>query len=91
MTSIGAPPHTSRTCPGYIHADNRQTQANFACGQCGFEEHADVVGALNSLARGHRVAACGEDVSRAMPARVKRAASAKQEPTEATNSSLAPL
>ena len=91
---IAVPPHnTSRTCPacGHIHADNRKTQAKFACVQCGFEEHADVVGALNILARGHRVAACGEDVSHARPARAKRAASAKQEPIEATCSSLAPL
>ena len=90
---IAVPPHnTSRTCPvcGYIHADNRQTQANFACGQCGYEENADVVGALNILARGHRVAACGEDVSRAKSVRAKRAASAKQEPTEATYSGSIP-
>jgi len=91
---ITVPPHnTSRTCPvcGHIHADNRKTQATFACVQCGYEENADVVGAINILARGHRVAACGEDVSRAKLARAKRAASAKQEPTEATLSSLAPL
>ncbi|MFA7394608.1 MAG: zinc ribbon domain-containing protein, partial [Pigmentiphaga sp.] len=69
----------------------RKTQATFACVQCGYEENADVVGAINILARGHRVAACGEDVSRAKLARAKRAASAKQEPTEATLSSLAPL
>jgi hypothetical protein len=27
----------------------------------GYEQHADVVGAMNVLARGHRVAACGEE------------------------------
>ena len=27
---------------------------------CGFEENADLVGAINILARGRRVAACGE-------------------------------
>ena len=50
-----------------------------------------MVGAINILARGHRVAACGEDVSHAEPARARRAASAKQEPAEAIHSSLAPL
>ncbi|AXA80711.1 cytosine methyltransferase (plasmid) [Achromobacter xylosoxidans] len=91
---IAVPPHnTSRTCPtcGHIHADNRKTQAIFTCVQCGYEGNADVVGAMNILARGHRVAACGEDVSHAKPARDKRAASAKQEPTEVTHSSLLPL
>lgn len=84
---ITVPPHnTSRTCPacGHIHADNRKTQARFACVECGHEDHADVVGAINILARGHRVAACGEYVSHAKPARARRAASAKQEPTEET-------
>ena len=90
---ITVPPHnTSRTCPacGHIHADNRKTQATFACVQCGYEENADVVGALNILARGHRVAACGEDVSRAKPARAKRAASVKQEPTEVSQAGFVP-
>ena len=75
---IVVPPHnTSRTCPacGYVSADNRRTQEKFACVDCGFEANADVVGAINVLARGHRVAACGET----SPA---RGASA-QEPTEA--------
>jgi hypothetical protein len=43
-----------------------------------------VVGAINILARGHRMLACGEVVSRAKVARPKHAASKKQEPTEAT-------
>lgn len=80
---IAVPPHnTSRICPccGYVSAQNRQTQARFCCVECGHEENADVVGAKNVLARGHRVAACGEDVSHG----VSHAASAKQEPTEAT-------
>ncbi len=90
---VAVPPHnTSRTCPAceHIHAENRKTQAKFACVQCGYEENADVVGALNILARGHRVAACGEDVSHARPARARRAASAKQEPTEAVQIGLVP-
>lgn len=55
------PKNTSRTCPccGFVSVDNRKTQANFECVDCGFEENADVVGALNVLARGHRVIACG--------------------------------
>ncbi|MDR0479106.1 MAG: transposase, partial [Burkholderiaceae bacterium] len=54
------------------------------CVACGHEDNADHVGAINILARGHRVAACGEDISRERPAWAKSAASAKQEPTEAT-------
>ncbi|MGH6930354.1 MAG: RNA-guided endonuclease InsQ/TnpB family protein, partial [Dongiaceae bacterium] len=84
---IAVPPHnTSRTCPacGCVSADNRKTQALFRCVQCGHEGNADHIGAINILARGHRVAACGEDVSHAKPARAKRAASMKQEPTEVT-------
>jgi putative transposase len=84
---IAVPPHhTSQTCPRCAHvaAENRPTQAQFKCVHCGFEAHADVVGAMNILARGHRVAACGEDVSRAKVERPKRATSMKQEPTEAT-------
>ncbi|MEZ2624228.1 RNA-guided endonuclease InsQ/TnpB family protein [Paenalcaligenes hominis] len=90
---IAVPPHnTSRTCPacGHVHADNRKTQARFACVQCGYEENADLVGAMNILARGHRVAACGENVSRARSARAKHAASVKQEPPEATCSGATP-
>jgi putative transposase len=80
------PKNTSRTCPecGHVAADNRKTQAEFRCVSCGHSAHADVVGALNILARGHRVLACGGDVSRARPARVGRATSVKQEPAEAT-------
>lgn len=74
---IAVPPqNTSRTCPccGHVSADNRQMQAKFACVACSFEENADVVGAINVLARGHRVAACGE------PVQLGR--SVKQEPAE---------
>ena len=82
---VAVPPqNTSRTCPacGHVSADNRRTQAKFACVGCGFEENADVVGAINILARGHRVAACGETV--------QSGHSAKQEPTEATRSGSTP-
>ena len=35
------------------------TQSRFKCVECGYTENADLVGALNVLARGHRVLACG--------------------------------
>lgn len=56
------PQNTSRTCPccGHIAKENRITQAKFLCGDCGYENHADVVGAMNVLERGHRLFACGE-------------------------------
>jgi putative transposase len=49
-----APHHTSQTCPRCRHVskDSRQTQAEFRCVECGYENHADQVGALNILARG---------------------------------------
>jgi putative transposase len=59
---IAVPPHnTSRTCPACSHVsgDNRKTQAKFECVECGYENNADLVGAINVLARGHRVLACG--------------------------------
>jgi len=76
---IAVPPHnTSRTCPqcGHVDAANRRTQAQFRCVACGLKGNADVVGAINILARGHRVAAWGETV--------QSGRSMKQEPTEAT-------
>jgi putative transposase len=76
---IAVPPqNTSRTCPccGYVSGANRTTQARFVCVECGFEGNADLVGAINILAAGHAVLACGE---MAQSGRL-----AKQEPTEAT-------
>ncbi|HDK03317.1 MAG TPA: transposase, partial [Gammaproteobacteria bacterium] len=58
---VAVPPqNTSRTCPccGHVSADNRQTQARFECVECGFEENADVVGAINVLRAGHARFAC---------------------------------
>ena len=56
------------TCPccGHVSAENRQTQSRFACVECGFEENADLVGAINILAAGHAVLACGEWCYRAI-------------------------
>lgn len=76
---VAVPPqYTSQTCPccGHVSKDNRQVQAKFECVECGFEENADLVGAINILARGHRVLACGEPV--------QSGRSVKQEPAEAT-------
>lgn len=48
------PANTSRTCPtcGHCAKENRATQADFRCVQCGFAGHADVVGATNVLRAG---------------------------------------
>jgi putative transposase len=58
---VAVPPqNTSRTCPccGHVSADNRPTQARFECVECGFEDNADVVGAINVLRAGHARFAC---------------------------------
>jgi len=49
-----SPHNTSRTCPecGHVSADNRKKQAQFHCVKCGYKNNADVVGAINILARG---------------------------------------
>ena len=49
------PQHTSQTCPccRYVSKENRKTQAEFVCVECGFSENADLVGAMNVLAKGH--------------------------------------
>lgn len=58
------PRNTSRTCPccKHVSAENRLTQAKFECVVCGFAENADLVGAINILAAGHAVLACGVTV-----------------------------
>jgi len=72
------PRNTSRTCPAcwHVSAENRQTQAKFECVECGFAANADLVGAINVLAAGHAVLACGGAAQSGRPM--------KQEPTEAT-------
>ncbi len=58
---IAVPPqNTSRTCPACCHvsADNRPSQAQFQCVECGFEANADLVGAINILRAGHARCAC---------------------------------
>jgi putative transposase len=46
------PQYTSQKCPqcGYTAKENRLTQAEFKCKSCGYENNADLVGALNVLA-----------------------------------------
>ena len=76
---LAVPPHnTSRTCPfcACVSKDKRLTQEKFLCIDCGYENNADVVGAINILERGHRLLACGE--------MVQSDRSVKQEPTEVT-------
>lgn len=70
------PKNTSRTCPccGHIGKENRQTQANFECVECGYRENADVVGAMNVLRAGHAQLAC----------EVNGTSRQQQEPTESS-------
>jgi putative transposase len=73
---VAVPPHnTSRTCPVCCHvaSDNRKTQSEFCCVECGFAENADVVGAINIRREGLSRLAC--------PA--NETARRQQEPTEA--------
>ena len=55
------PRNTSRTCPqcGFVSAENRRTQASFACIACGYRANADMVGAINVLRAGRARLACG--------------------------------
>ncbi|NUW30385.1 transposase [Nonomuraea sp. SMC257] len=48
------PANTSRTCAecGHCARENRVTQAEFRCQQCGYEAHADVNAAINILRAG---------------------------------------
>ncbi len=78
MLLVVPPHHTSQTCPSCKHVspDNRKTQSLFRCVDCKYENHADIVGAINILERGYRLLACGEKVHLGL--------SVKQEPTEAS-------
>lgn len=70
------PRNTSRTCPccKHVSAENRLTQAKFECVECGYTGNADLVGAINILAAGHAVLACG--------VMVQQDRTAKHEPAE---------
>ena len=99
---IAVPPHhTSQTCPvcGHVSAENRQTQARFACVVCGYENHADVVGAINIRARGmQQLRDEGQDTADAsagcfgtarIACEVSLVRGQQQEPTEVTIRELA--
>lgn len=66
------PRNTSRKCPGcgHVAADNRKGES-FRCMDCGYAQHADLVGAINILAAAKPASACGETAL---------VASVKQEP-----------
>ena len=71
-----SPQNTSRRCPECRHtaAQNRKTQSNFVCVECGFSAQADRVGAINIKEAGLASLACSSS---------SQAASAScQEPTE---------
>lgn len=81
---VAVPPHhTSQECPEchHVSAGNRRTQALFACVECGYENNADLVGAINVLERGYRLLACGE--------MALLGHSMKQEPSEAAQAAYA--
>ena len=56
------PRNTSRKCPvcGHTTKENRLTQADFICVNCGHADDADVNAAVNILRAGHARLACGE-------------------------------
>jgi putative transposase len=70
------PRNTSRRCPecDHVDAENRRSQARFACVSCGHETHADDVASINILRAGHARLACGE---------TSLDGASAQEPTEA--------
>lgn len=62
-----APQYTSQTCPQchHIAKDNRKTQSHFMCVSCGYENHADLVGATNILFSGTKMLNEGQDMASA--------------------------
>jgi putative transposase len=58
--------NTSRTCPecGHCAKENRRSQSEFLCVKCGFQAHADFVGATNVCRRGRE--STGRPVTRPM-------------------------
>jgi putative transposase len=63
-----------------VAKENRKTQAQFECIECGYSENADLNAARNILAAGHAVIACGESV--------QSGRSMKQEPAEVSQPAL---
>jgi putative transposase len=70
------PGNTSRCCPecGHVAAENRKTQAKFACVECGFRAPADLVAARNIKEAGLASLACSHPSGEVSPS--------CQEPTE---------
>jgi VWFA-related protein len=68
--------NTSRKCPecGHVAAENRKTQSQFVCIECGFSAHADFVGAVNIREAGLASLACSSASGDVSPS--------WQEPTE---------
>jgi putative transposase len=54
------PAYTSQTCSGcgYVHPDNRRSQAGFVCQTCGLSINADMNAAINISRAGHARLAC---------------------------------
>jgi putative transposase len=82
--------NTSRTCPccGHASRNNRKTQANFVCVECGYAANADYVASLNILAAGKAVIAAGlcrvegSDLDHACGGVLDVRGPVKQEPSE---------
>ena len=57
------PQYTSQTCHacGNVDKTNRMSQSRFVCTACGHSDNADHNAALNILAAGHAVTACGAE------------------------------
>lgn len=72
------PAYTSQKCAccGHTMKENRQTQSQFECLECGYTENADINGARNILAAEYAVLACGVTALSGRPV--------KQEPAKAS-------
>ncbi|ALE26803.1 cytosine methyltransferase [Proteus mirabilis] len=67
-------------CCGHTAKENRQSQSQFECLECGYTANADINAARNILAAGHAVLACGGRVQSDRPS--------KQEPAEVIQTSV---
>ncbi|HEK2007681.1 TPA: transposase, partial [Proteus mirabilis] len=65
------PAYTSQKCAccGHTAKENRQSQSQFECLECGYTANADINGARNILAAGHAVLACGGRVQSDRPSK----------------------
>jgi putative transposase len=57
--------YTSQKCSscGHTEKENRLSQAQFSCMECGFKENADINAAKNILAAGHAVLCLSSEVA----------------------------